>query len=269
MNLTGLESSLVRHGKICLHGTRTGFRKKSCSECVAAKTRCDLTRPTCRRCVAKKVQCQYSRNEDSGSIDDSDTQVLHLSVHHEYIESSRGLPPVEQQLSGESTAEDYSFTTVRNRSSYLSANLHVDSGNVESLDTPVEVLDTLGTPDAVCLSSSTLMSTNENQLVDWNSLMLPSTATIPLLTRHSMEVLLRIFRTWPRMMAKGIRVPPLIHSTQVPGIAESTSLANCFTLVKMWDGQCLGTIDIVKETLKKEMQSLLETVCHAYCLLLY
>jgi hypothetical protein len=38
------------------------------------------------------------------------------------------------------------------------------------------------------------------------------------------------------------------------------ALARCYTLVKMWDGQSPGALMMVEETIKKEMQRLLDIV---------
>jgi hypothetical protein len=43
-------------------------RKKSCSQCRLAKTRCNLDSPTCSRCRKKRLQCKYEhRTEPSTS----------------------------------------------------------------------------------------------------------------------------------------------------------------------------------------------------------
>ena len=60
-----------------------------------------------------------------------------------------------------------------------------------------------------------------------------SGATIPTLVRHSREYILRIPRTWPRMRAKGVQLPPMIYPTQTPAVTKSKYLSNCYTIVKM------------------------------------
>ena len=263
IDLTDPESSLVRHWKRCVQGPTKALRQKSCGECVVAKTRCDLRRPTCSRCAVRQVPCQYTTScERSRSEDDSDTHNSHQTEDDNYVAPTTALPAVEQQLPDESVANDYSFTTLGDFSPNSSINAPPDPGILEgTLDSTLRTLDGLGTTGAGC-TLSTFTGASENQVVELALPVLPSTATIPVLAQHSMEIMLRVFRTWPRMMAKGTQLPPIIHSTQVPGTTESPPLANCFTLVKMWDGQYPGTSSIVKETLKKEMQSLLHTVCH-------
>lgn len=117
---------------------------------------------------------------------------------------------------------------------------------------------------------------------DWENLRyLDQLDSTPPLAKHSMEVLLRVLKTWPKMLAKEFQPPPLLHSSQMYQILTSQSqnqriqqadsaspvnpvpqpLANCFTIAKMWAGQCEGASGIVTETVTKEMQSLFEKVC--------
>ncbi|KAK2809451.1 hypothetical protein FQN50_003719, partial [Emmonsiellopsis sp. PD_5] len=87
----------------------------------------------------------------------------------------------------------------------------------------------------------------------------PPVNKTPKLVQHSMELILRVSGTWPRKMAKGTQLPPFVHSTQMLDDNIPTPLANCFALVKMWDGQCRGGSNIVQQTVKKETQNLLST----------
>ena len=90
--------------------------------------------------------------------------------------------------------------------------------------------------------------------------LLPSSTETPKLVRHSMELILRILRTWPRMLAKEIQTPPMIHPSQLSEPVKTGILSNCITLVKMWYGQCSGATEIVQDTVKREMQELINTV---------
>jgi hypothetical protein len=111
--------------------------------------------------------------------------------------------------------------------------------------------------DASIPNSLSIIRGGENQTA---LSILPSTATTPTLVRHSMEYILRVLRTWPRMMAKGVQLPPMIHPTQSPAVTKSKWLSNCYTIVKMWFGQCPGTSEIVQETVKREMEEVMNTV---------
>jgi hypothetical protein len=80
------------------------------------------------------------------------------------------------------------------------------------------------------------------------------------LTVHSMQTLFRCLRTWPRIMAKGIFCPPIIHHTMLSQPLMPAALAKCYTLTRMWDGHSPGSDVMVQEIITKEMQSLLDTV---------
>ena len=62
------------------------------------------------------------------------------------------------------------------------------------------------------------------------------------------------------MMAKDVQLPPMIHPLQLSEHLKSGTLSNCITLAKMWYGQCSGAAEIVQDTVKREMQELINTV---------
>lgn len=78
---------------------------------------------------------------------------------------------------------------------------------------------------------------------------------------HSMQFLCRVLRTYPRMMARQERVPPVIHPMQVTSENITLPLANCFTLVKMWESNGQTASELIEQTIKREMQKLFEEVC--------
>ncbi|KAI0097257.1 hypothetical protein GGR51DRAFT_541572 [Nemania sp. FL0031] len=89
----------------------------------------------------------------------------------------------------------------------------------------------------------------------------------PGLVEHSVQTLFRAFRSWPRMLAKGIQLPPIIHLSQFycgSGKEDSGDvcglprhIARCITLCKMWVGQAEGSGQIVQAAVKGEIQSIL------------
>lgn len=85
------------------------------------------------------------------------------------------------------------------------------------------------------------------------------------LVYNSMELILRVLRSWPGMLAEGFQTPPLFHHTQLPAFWEETAsspvtpqLANCITITKMWHGQQPGAEQLVQDTILREVDSLLE-----------
>ncbi|RHZ59786.1 uncharacterized protein CDV56_102891 [Aspergillus thermomutatus] len=81
------------------------------------------------------------------------------------------------------------------------------------------------------------------------------------LATHSMELLFRVLRTWPKMLAEEFQVPPLFHPTQITHDKQLPSaLANCITLTKMWHGKREGAEEMVRRTILSELESIVDPV---------
>lgn len=85
------------------------------------------------------------------------------------------------------------------------------------------------------------------------------------------QTLFRAFRSWPRMLAKGIQLPPVIHFFQYccdgkrdfgnggdEGMPKHIS--RCITLCKMWIGQAEDSGQIVQSAARGEIESILAKV---------
>ncbi|KAF2972880.1 hypothetical protein GQX73_g749 [Xylaria multiplex] len=84
----------------------------------------------------------------------------------------------------------------------------------------------------------------------------------PALVEHSVQTLLRAFRSWPGMLAKGIQLPPIIHPFQFcDGGGDETRMprliARCVTLCKLWVGQAEDSGQIVECAVRGEAESIL------------
>ncbi|KAI1277922.1 hypothetical protein F5Y07DRAFT_362053 [Xylaria sp. FL0933] len=87
----------------------------------------------------------------------------------------------------------------------------------------------------------------------------------PRLVEHSAQTLFRGFRTWPRMLAKGVQLPPIIHPFQfcvgqggVGGEMKMPRLiGRCVTLCKMWVGQAEDSGQVVESAARGEAESIL------------
>ncbi|KAL4964258.1 uncharacterized protein BDV14DRAFT_201036 [Aspergillus stella-maris] len=74
------------------------------------------------------------------------------------------------------------------------------------------------------------------------------------LCQHSLEFSFRVLRTWPRMMARDLDPPPLFHLTQLVPERMATPLANCFAIVKMWQGHWgIAAGGLVHDTTVREL----------------
>jgi hypothetical protein len=90
---------------------------------------------------------------------------------------------------------------------------------------------------------------------------LPADTNSIALANHSMELIFRVLRTWPKMLAEEFQIPPLFHSTQItPNKRLPSPLANCVTLTKMWHGHCEGAEDMVRKIILKELDSIMDKV---------
>lgn len=80
-----------------------------------------------------------------------------------------------------------------------------------------------------------------------------------------MELIFRVLRTWPKMLAEEFQAPPLFHATQLtPGTKLPLPLATCITLTKMWNGTCEGAEDLVRKTILHELGNLVDRVCSTF-----
>lgn len=214
-----LESSLVRHLKLCTRTVKpTSLRQKSCQRCAGAKAKCDLKRPVCSRCTLRGVSCVFAStpDSDSGRGDSSPS------------------PPANHYPSSTGTsvpAGDINVTTMMDVfcDDLTSCNFPIDDlGTGDSLDLIPRSFD------ALTYGTSLTTTLDYPGLGDpWSSSLLSPDMTPPLV-QHSMETLLRALRTWPRILCKGFQLPPMFHHT-ISRTAISLPLANCCTLVKMWE----------------------------------
>ncbi|OKL55961.1 hypothetical protein UA08_08586 [Talaromyces atroroseus] len=79
------------------------------------------------------------------------------------------------------------------------------------------------------------------------------------LANHSMELIFRVLRTWPRMLAEDFQLPPIFHSTHFAlHKTLPRPLATCITLAKMWHGQCVGAEEIVRDTILRELDLIVD-----------
>ncbi|KAJ5772652.1 hypothetical protein N7520_003181 [Penicillium odoratum] len=236
-------SSLYRHMKKDCNSQ--SLRQKACTECVAKKTRCNLKRPICSRCSLRSVPCHYKNPEEFKS---SETDCVDLNQPEAAVSEDVALTFQPQSLQSIFSPDLFdSFFT-----------------GLESL----AITQTSG-PAAPPQREENSEDFVSNE-VEWDSPELVRAITPPLhhfespsqtdavaLSNHSMELIFRVLRSWPRMLAEEFQLPPLFHSTH---IAQRNTLplplANCITLTKMWHGRCGGADEIVRKTIIKELDSI-------------
>ncbi|KAK8071619.1 C6 finger-containing protein [Apiospora saccharicola] len=82
----------------------------------------------------------------------------------------------------------------------------------------------------------------------------PGTPSNNMVVRHTMHFVIRVLRSWPRLMATyhTAQLPPIIHNSQIVDGALPKPLAHCYTLAKMWDSQVAGSGDLVQSIVLNE-----------------
>jgi hypothetical protein len=80
-------------------------------------------------------------------------------------------------------------------------------------------------------------------------------------TQHTMHFIIRVLKSWPRMMAAHdlAVLPPMIHNVQLEH-GMPTPLANCSTLAKMWAEHVEGSSQLVRGSIAQEVQRLFREV---------
>ncbi|KAL4733633.1 hypothetical protein BDV11DRAFT_213617 [Aspergillus similis] len=225
---------LLCHDK-CNQPRPQTIRRKSCSQCVADKTRCNLKRPSCSRCSMRQILCHYPTPfpdlSDCPSPEREETALAPQFTPAALSEEPTGILVLPEPQAADSSS--------------LFEALLADAP-LWDMSFP---LDTSTLPSPRCDSAALVANGSAQPAAES-----PAAA----LANHSMEFIFRVLRSWPRMLAENFQTPPFIHHSHV---ADSKTLpqplANCFTLVKMWHGQCQGAEDMVHHLVVNELNSIL------------
>ncbi|KAI1758135.1 hypothetical protein F4782DRAFT_476710 [Xylaria castorea] len=159
----------------------------------------------------------------------------------------------------------------------LDVQLDVDSSPGVDTDLPVALRESYGDvarllPDEVDLFSATepTATMDTKEIEPWMLALAARTITQdpPALVEHSVQTLFRTFRSWPRMLAKGIQLPPVIHFFQfccdgkrdLGGGGDAgmpRHISRCVTLCKMWVWQAEDSGQIVQAAVRGEAENIL------------
>ncbi|PSN61532.1 hypothetical protein BS50DRAFT_153238 [Corynespora cassiicola Philippines] len=289
------KSSLVRHSKRCTPGPAPSLRQKSCRQCTSSKTKCDLQRPKCSRCAQRGTMCQYivpmtrgtrkaysPERTKEAERDHGNTPAV-FTAPESVVNNCTGVPsfsstsiqmdfdaPVSAPFDLCNTLDDNSPVTnmLQGRGAFPSLTWPFPNDPIAPIDDPCTQYspDSL---DAPLLSNSTTPDSTEfildiydpgdPDLLIWRS---GAWSDPPPLVRRSMENLLCVMKTWPKMLAKGLQTPPMFHysHTMPETMPENMRkpMANCVALAKMWVGQSTGACEMVRQAIMQEMRSLFE-----------
>jgi hypothetical protein len=232
---------LVRHLKHCSRGTNAPPRQKSCRQCVTAKGRCDLRRPNCGRCRTRSLECEFQKGDDKfptnqpnllGQLRDENE-----SLNTDECSNTHSLVILQE---GSAVAA----TSILDPNTYK-ARLRTLSSNWDNI------------PDGI--APELVISKQRRQAI----LGTPTVDTSSnILTRQITFFVIRVLRSWPRMMAENhsFQLPPMMHHLQFTN-GLPVPLANCYTLVKMCLSYEEGSRELVNDTIVQEVKRLLREVC--------
>lgn len=244
-------------------------RRKACGNCARSKARCSLEKPACSRCRLTDRNCVY----ETAALA-SEQRNSRLAQEGLQAEPERLNCPRASFLLGSNCA-----------STTLQTPVSLSDASAPSWS-PVD--DTICYPPSQQLHGQYLKGTLGNNELDFGDIDLTPTSEadrirarwlrpyfmatldrieIPkVVLPYTIQFIKRTLRTYPRNMLKDGHVPPIIHQAQVKGSEVPRALANCYSLVRMWEHAVPGSEEVVLSTLKREMDRLSSEVCTSPCL---
>ncbi|PYI12199.1 hypothetical protein BO78DRAFT_441337 [Aspergillus sclerotiicarbonarius CBS 121057] len=240
-------SSLIRHLKNKCN-KNPPQRRKSCNQCAADKAKCSLKRPSCSRCSMRHIPCMYASPEpESPGIASAAPSVQQTIPNTPCLDPLPTFQPQALASTFDPSLFEPFFSDLGSWHSLQPSDLAL------RFPQHMESLELLSFPNNIsCASPAVAQQPQPNS--DPNAVALAN---------HIMELLFRVLRTWPQMLADEFQMPPIFHSTQVdPSAKLPRPLATCITLAKMWHGQRAGAEGIVRETILKELDLIIHRVSY-------
>lgn len=241
-------------------------RRKACSSCAKSKARCSLEKPACSRCRLTDRNCVYETT--ASALEQPDSR------------------PAQGDLEVEPGRLDCLNASFLSGPHFASAALQTPLSLLD-VDTPSRspVDNTIWCPPSQQFQGQSLRGAPRNNKLDFGGIDLTPTSEaddirdrwirpyfmstlgrteIPkVVLPYTIQYIKRILSTYPRNMLKDGHVPPIIHHAQVKGNEIPRALANCYSLVRMWEHAVPGSEEIVMNTLGREMERLASEVLRA------
>ena len=224
-------------------------RKKACKQCTKAKVRCGLERPSCRRCQSRDLPCKYlTPGPLPGNVVTSTSRPFD-TTEPEQPTAPAGYPstpigPVDDIFFNPHRARNLTPTHRRQNPEFRSARAqHRNTTDYTTID---------------------LISVTDSALIRdrWLQSFLPTPGQrAKVLPPHTVQFLSCVFRSYSRKLLRPGSFPPFVNPLQVVEGELPQALANCFSLVRMWVGREQGSEVMVVETVRSEMERLLDEVC--------
>lgn len=224
-------------------------RKKACESCATSKVRCGLEKPVCSRCRAQAKQCRYSTGEEIFGPDHT------------------GVLPESSSVSGQSHEHvDFSYTgdfslagTTQMSPPYLAPRDAILG--LTPTKSPENLPNSKGCLNFENIRLIPMEEAEEIRNYWMRSLLSPISEQEPKVFHlYTLECISCILRSYPDQMLADNGVPPMIHPMQLAANNIPPSLANCFSLVRLWQQRAPGSEEMVASILKQEMQRLIDLV---------
>lgn len=216
-------------------------RKKACQSCTDSKVRCGLEKPTCSRCRARGKQCRYPAG--SGDVHQSSPMVSSEQISAD--ESlTFGLSPAN--LSATSTVTAFSSPVSGHPSDIPRIYSQHESTQTVDTDLNFDHIDLVPMIDAEKIRDRWLQP-----------YLLTATEQVPkLFNPFTVQFATCVLRSYPNHLLDEKSLPPFIHPLQLNSKAMPRTIANCFSLVRMWMNRVAGSEAIVLSTVRQEMERL-------------
>ncbi|GKZ87088.1 hypothetical protein AnigIFM59636_000217 [Aspergillus niger] len=223
-------------------------RKKACQSCTKSKVRCDLDRPACSRCRSLGRTCEYlthppvtsppSEPNYTSPTDTTDREPV-LPIY-----STPQIAPISELP----IPLPYTFSSPAWTPPHPPRRLVADSVRGESNELDFTGIELVPSVNAESIRDRWL-----------RPYILPPLGRDEVPKAYhpfTLQYISRILSTYPRFMLKDGDVPPIIHRMQIVGRRMPRALANCYSLVRMWEQAAEGSETLVVETVEKEMDRL-------------
>ncbi|PYH85644.1 hypothetical protein BO82DRAFT_327355 [Aspergillus uvarum CBS 121591] len=233
-------------------------RKRTCKGCTKSKIRCGLERPTCSQCKSRGRKCEYSTDPETSHLttQTEDLENPDLTSTAEFQSSAPLAMPIALPSYLVSDSSPGSVTSIRERR-------HRPEGSTRDQQLPVDFTKIDLVP------ASAAESIRDRWLRPY-ILPPPGRDEVPKVYHpFTLQYISRILATYPRFMLKDRKVPPIIHPSQVSGENLPRALANCYSLVRMWENAVPGSEGMVINMIEMEMERLFNELPsqHDYSLL--
>lgn len=244
----------MRHSKRCLPNLKAPSRQRACRQCSNSKVRCDWQHPTCGRCQARSLACEFASQDCTATPPtvQGSRQILAPATSHSLGDGDALVDAREHQ-------EPISPPSV-----YQGFSVGQDASN--DVTSPAAIPEIIPQASRQSLPSMVqeinpklAISASRRQALLGTA---PETPSSDGVVRHTMHFVIRVLKSWPRLMAihDTAHLPLMIHRFQLLG-GIPTPLANCYALVKMWAGHTPGSRALVQNTILQEVHRLLHEVC--------